>query len=436
MLNDAKVLVVDDTPANLKVVTETLDAEGYEVSTAISGDRCLKRLQNFTPDLILLDVRMPGIDGFETCQQIKANPQLSHVPIIFLTALSDAASTIRGFEVGAVDYINKPFQKLELLARVKTHLQLQQANQRLEQQVRDRTQALEQALQQLQSSQTQLVQHEKMSALGNLVAGVAHEINNPVSFIHGNLIHVKSYVADIFNLLQLYHDCYPEPHTRIKAIENEIDLAFLTEDLPKTLASMQAGTDRIQDIIKSLRLFSRLDEATVKAVNLHDGIDSTLVILGNRLKANGAYAAIQVVKNYGELPLVECYAGQLNQVFMNILSNAIDALEPLRLTVTEATKPTEFPHIEIATQTLDTGEIEIRIADNGSGVPPTLKSRLFDPFFTTKPVGKGTGMGLSISYQIITEKHQGDLRFISNRTDSNRGTTFVITVPRQLSPAR
>ena len=294
---------------------------------------------------------------------------------------------------------------------------------------------LEAALEDLHQAQMQLVQTEKMSSLGQLVAGVAHEINNPVGFIHGNLNHVKAYVHDLFELLELYHACYPDADPRIKAAEAKVDLAFLQEDLPKILNSMEGGTDRIQGIIKSLRLFSRLDEAVVKAVDLHEGIDSTLVILGNLLRANGAYAAVEVVKNYGELPLVECYAGQLNQVFMNILGNAIDALEPQRLAFNdraEAPDGADPPRITITTGTRPTGEVEIQIADNGPGVPPALQSRLFDPFFTTKAVGKGTGMGLSISYQVVTEKHQGSLSFTSQQTGPQRGTTFVIVIPQQL----
>jgi two-component system NtrC family sensor kinase len=291
---------------------------------------------------------------------------------------------------------------------------------------------LESTLAELHRAQMQLVQTEKMSSLGQLVAGVAHEINNPVGFIHGNLNHVEAYVNDLLGLIRLYREAYSEPERHIQEVEEEIDFDFLKTDLPKTLISMKGGTDRIQDIIKSLRMFSRLDEAAVKAVDLHEGIDSTLVILGNRLKANGSHVAIEVVKNYGDLPLVECYAGQLNQVFMNILGNAIDALESRRLNASEADAA---PAITITTRPLKAEEIEIRIADNGPGVPEDVQPRLFDPFFTTKPVGKGTGMGLSISYQVITETHQGTLRVTSSQAEADRGTTFIITLPTVLAPA-
>ncbi|MEO0988214.1 MAG: ATP-binding protein, partial [Cyanobacteria bacterium J06639_14] len=291
---------------------------------------------------------------------------------------------------------------------------------------------LETTLEDLRQTQVQLVQTEKMSSLGQLVAGVAHEINNPVSFIHGNLHHVDSYVADLCQLIQRYQHYYPEPHTAIQTLEDTIELPFLIEDLPKVITSMQAGTNRIQHIIQSLRIFSRLDEAAVKAVDIHEGIDSTLVILGNRIKANGNQAAITVVKHYGNLPLVECFAGQLNQVFMNILSNAIDALEPQRSQTEKANTTQESPQITITTQALDPETVQIQIADNGPGIPTSAQPRLFDPFFTTKPVGKGTGMGLSISYQVVTEKHQGTLKFTSSQTSPSRGTSFIVTIPVQI----
>ena len=431
MLHDAKVLVVDDTPANLKVVTETLDAEGYEVSTALSGDRCLKRLQNFTPDLILLDVQMPGIDGFETCQQIKANPELSHIPIIFLTALSDATSTVRGFDVGAVDYISKPFQKAELLARVKTHLQLQQANQRLEQQVQVRTQALEQALQQLQSSQLQLVQQEKMSALGNLVAGVAHEINNPVSCIKGNIVELEQNIVDIMAHLDL-HDQQADSDTLVRHAD-DIDLKFLREDIPKMLTSMEAGCDRIYTISTSLRAFSRADQEDRVDFNVHEGLDSTLNILRYRLKAKDFRPEIQVVCDYGRLPELKCFPGPLNQVFMNILANAIDMFDEIAYGQPYTVLESHPQQIKIQTRLLDSADhhthtVEIRISDNGKGIEPDICAKIFERTYTTKPVGKGTGLGLAIARQIIEDKHSGSLNVLS---EVGCGTTFKIEFPIQ-----
>lgn len=269
----------------------------------------------------------------------------------------------------------------------------------------------------------QLVQSEKMSSLGQLVAGVAHEINNPVNFIYGNLTPANDYIQNLLKLLQLYQRHYPHPVPEIQNEAEEIDVDFLATDLPKLLSSMKVGAKRITEIVLSLRNFSRLDEAEIKAVNIHEGIDSTLMILANRLKFTSERLAIEVIKEYDDLPFVECYVGQLNQVLMNILVNAIDALEE---SIVSGDWSESKPQIRICTELTGDKEVIIRIADNGLGIPENVKTRLFDPFFTTKPPGKGTGLGLSISYKIITEKHQGKLQCISS---PGKGTEFVIAIP-------
>jgi signal transduction histidine kinase len=282
---------------------------------------------------------------------------------------------------------------------------------------------LSEAFKSLQQAQAKLVQSEKMSSLGQLVAGIAHEINNPVNFISGNLSYAHEYFQDLLEMLQLYQAHYPDPHPEIASFADEIDLEFLLEDLEKLLNSMQVGSERIQQIVLSLRNFSRLDEAELKPVNLHDGLDNTLLILHNRLKSKGSRPEIEVVKQYGDLPKVECYAGPLNQVFMNLIGNAIDALEeqpePRQITIM-----TERGHRSSEADPLST--IRIRIRDNGPGIPDDVQSHLFDPFFTTKPVGKGTGLGLSISYQIIVERHQGTL---TCNSQPGEGAEFVIEIP-------
>lgn len=294
--------------------------------------------------------------------------------------------------------------------------------------LQQKAQELEQALQALQRSQLQVIQAEKMSSLGQLVAGVAHEINNPVNFIHGNIAPTDQYTQDLFRLLHLYQTHYPDPVPAIQEEIEAIDLEFVRQDLPKILSSMKMGTDRIRQIVSSLRTFSRLDEAAYKEVDIHEGLDSTLIILENRLKPKPNSPGIEVVKQYGDVPLVECYAGQLNQVFMNILTNALDAMEE-RDRARSLEEMTGCPStIRISTKVIKSNRVIICIADNGPGIPALVKQRIFDPFFTTKPVGKGTGMGMSISYQIITENHGGTLKCFSS---PGKGAKFVIEIPLQ-----
>ncbi|BAZ33215.1 PAS/PAC sensor signal transduction histidine kinase [Cylindrospermum sp. NIES-4074] len=302
----------------------------------------------------------------------------------------------------------------------------QKALRQFEVQLQHKAQDLEQTLQELQRTQTQLFQSDKMSSLGQLVAGVAHEINNPTSFIYSNIEPAKDYIQDLLKLIQLYQEHYPDPAIVIQDELEAIDLEFLMADLPKLLSSIKMGAERIKQIVLSLRNFSRMDDTEFKSVDIHAGIDSTLVILEHRLKAQHNRLGIQVIKEYSNLPLVECYPGQLNQVFMNILVNALYALEERdeRRSIAEMRqKPST---IRIRTEISENNQVVIRIADNASGIPKDVQKRLFDPFFTTKPVGKGTGMGLSISYQIVTEKHGGSLECISTLGE---GTEFAIALP-------
>jgi signal transduction histidine kinase len=315
------------------------------------------------------------------------------------------------------------------------HKQAEIALQQSETQLRQQKQELQQTLQELQEAQIQLIQSEKMSSLGQLVAGVAHEINNPVNFIYGNLKHANDYIQDLLNLVSLFQKYYPDPVPEIQQEYETIDLDFVIEDLPKLLASMKVGADRIQKIVASLRTFSRMDEAEMKAVDLAECLDSTLMILKGRIKESPDRAPITVHKQYTDLPLIECYAGQLNQVFMNILNNAIDALEDGMQTQPELNAgedTVKSPTITIRLQRHRPDWVQIAIADNGIGIPPEIQARIFDPFFTTKPIGKGTGMGLSISYQIVTEKHRG---LLSCHSTLGIGTEFVIEIPIHQSHA-
>ncbi|MEA5466737.1 sensor histidine kinase [Leptothoe sp. PORK10 BA2] len=427
MPENAKILVVDDIPSNLEVILESLADEGYIVATAISGERALKRLEHYVPDLILLDIQMPDIDGFETCRQIKANPSTSSIPVIFITAFSDHESIVKGFSLGAADYISKPFRKPELLARVRTHLQVTRLTQHLETQVTERTAKLQAALDELQQSRLQLIQSEKMSALGNLVAGIAHEINNPIGFLNGSIDNAQGYLQDLMGHLELYQKQYPQPGEVIEESAKEIDLNYVCEDFPKLLSSMNSAMERIVSISTSLRTFSRADKEHKVRANLHEGLDSTLLLLKYRLKADEHRPTIDVVKDYGELPDIACFPGQLNQVFMNLLANAIDVFD-------EAAKYSSFAELEDKPQiiTVQTSlcakqnAVHIRIRDNGKGMTEEVKARIFDHLFTTKDVGTGTGLGLAIARKIIVEKHGGSLTV---QSEVGQGTEFCIGLP-------
>ncbi|MEP6515130.1 hybrid sensor histidine kinase/response regulator [Microcoleus vaginatus] len=457
-METSSILIVDDNPSNLDVLSEALAGSGWEILVATDGETALEQAEYSQPDLILLDVMMPGIDGFETCHRLKASPLTNEISVIFMTALSDIGDKVKGFNLGAVDYITKPFEQKEVLARVNLHLKLRsltkilaeqnlmlkreiedrlaaeaalhQLAQELEKRVEERTAELSHALDNLKKAQVQIVQSEKMACLGQLVAGVAHEINNPVSFISNNIPIAKEYIADLIGMTRLCQQRVTST-SEFEDKSQEIELDFIVEDLPKIIDSMAVGTERLYNLSMSLRNFSRLDTSALTPVNIHDGLDSTLLILGHRLKGKGTHPAIKVIKEYGELPLVECYPGQINQVFMNVLANAIDALEESTISCPlcgEKQQSNDNPQIRICTEMLQGDRVVIRIADNGLGITPEIMQHLFTPMFTTKSVGKGTGLGLSISREIVEAKHGGTLTCISS---PEWGVEFVIELPIQ-----
>lgn len=595
----SNILVVDDTPDNLRLLSAMLTEQGYTVRKALNGELALIACQKVLPDLILLDINMPMMNGYEVCQHLKANEKTRGVPVIFISALDDVLDKVKAFDVGGIDYISKPFQEAEVLSRIGNQLKLRSLQLQLEEQniilreeilerrkaqealelseaknralldaipdlmfrigydgifldyriakeiaitqtsshklliekgitfpipdaigpqnslvsknisevlsedlsvwvmhyveetllastmqigeyvqqidgiwhayevrfvksgqnevlalvrdISDRKQAeaqklqteallrmqkeqLEQALSELQQAQVQLIQNEKMVALGQLVAGIAHEINNPINFIYANLSYANEYVQNLLKLIEIYQQEYPNPTPKIDRIIDDIDLSFLIKDAQSLMEGMHRGADRIRQLVLSLRNFSRLDEAEMKSVDIHEGIDSTLLMLQHRLNSQISpqneeiRPAIQVIKEYGNLPKVTCSPSEINQVLMHLLNNAIDALElgsssecnPLNTTLYRQ------PTIRIATELIAANTIKIRIADNGPGIPESMRSRLFDPFFTTKAPGKGTGLGLSISYQIIVQKHGGKLTCSSS---SKEGSEFAIEIP-------
>jgi signal transduction histidine kinase len=502
----ADLLVVDDTPDNLRLLSTMLSEQGYKVRKVMSGQLALRVVSAAPPDLILLDINMPGMNGYEVCQKLKANTKTAEIPVIFISALDDVWDKVKAFEVGGVDYITKPFQGEEVVARVRNHLtlrslskQLEEQNSRLMAEIQERQQAeealrqsearerekstqLELALQQLKRTQTQLIQSEKMSSLGQMVAGVAHEINNPVSFIYGNLFLARQYFQDLYSLVKTYQDTYPDSTPEIQQMMLDLDLKFVVEDWEKLMNSMQVGAERIQDIVLSLQNFSRLNKAKLESVDIHERINTALRLLQPRLQP-GNYCAgctyspsikpykdvsvasiahlasrnynetefdsvirpeIQVIQEYGQLPRVSCYANQLNQVFLNLLNNAIDALEnhplPRKITIrtsvenreartkTEESKTLNLKNQDSPSRLLipHNSYVVIQIADNGPGISEELIKKIFDPFFTTKTVGRGMGLGLAACYQIVVEQHGGQLSCVST---PGQGTEITVKIP-------
>lgn len=412
------VLLVDDQTTMNEAIQCLLSTERdityHYCSTA---EQALAMAMEVTPTVILQDLIMPGADGMALVKQFRTQAATQDIPIIMFSTNDDPQTKAEAFAVGVNDYLVKLPDRIELVARIRYHSQAYLNGQAHTAALVAQAQAqeLEQMLQELRRTQAQLIQTEKLSSLGQMLAGIAHEINNPVNFIFGNLTYIETYVSDLMRLVHAYQERYPEPGDDIQILLEDIDYEFLSQDLGKMLDSTRLGVERIIQIILSLRNFSRQDQAEMRLSNLHEGIDSTLLILGHRIKQG-----IEIIKHYGELPPIECHPAQLNQVFMNILNNAIDALEDSSHALNS---PSSFnKQIFIQTKRQDENLIEVRIRDTGVGIPADILDKLFNPFFTTKPVGKGTGLGLSICQQII-KNHQGSLDVISQ---PGQGTEFII----------
>ncbi|MEH2227443.1 ATP-binding protein [Nostoc sp.] len=371
------------------------------------------------PTVIFLDMIMPDIDGLMLLRWFRSHPVTRDIPIVMLSSKEEAKLKAEAFTEGANDYLIKLPDPVELIARIRYHskaynnlkaLTTATATAQLQ------AQQLENTLRELQTTQVQLIQTEKMSSLGRMVAGLAHEINNPVNFIHGNFNHLNNHVNCLLNLIQLYQQEHPDSYSLFEEKFGDFNIDFIIDDLPKILSSMRIGTDRIRDIVLSLKNFSRLDQSEKKAVNIHEGIESTLLLLNHRLQPK-----IEIIKKYGNLPPVQCYPAQLNQVFMNILSNGIDALLELDNQIQK--------QIVIKTEVTELETVIITFRDNGDGIDSEIQSKIFDPFFTTKPINQGTGLGLAISHQII-EKHQGNIQL---KSEFDYGTEFAIEIPIALA---
>ena len=389
------ILIVDDIAMNLDLLEQEL-WDDYTLVRAENGEQALQQADLCKPDCILLDVQMPGMGGLEVVKKLRESEKHILTPVILVTAMSEMSDQVRGLEAGADDYITKPWEPEDLHARLKVALRIGKLNMDL---VRERND-LKQTLSDLQSTEAQLIHSEKMAALGKLVAGVAHELNNPIGFIYANMDHFSRYVGE---LQAVCEQASVDPEQKDRA-----ERAFQT--LSRLIESCTNGAQRIKQIVLGLRTFSRLDEAEVKAVDVHEGIESTITLLEHHMKDR-----ITLHKTYGDLPLVECYAGQLNQVLMNLLTNAVDAIEGQG-------------DVYISTQ-IDGETVQIAIRDTGKGISQEHLQKVFDPFFTTKDVGKGTGLGLSISYGIV-EKHGGEIRVESVQEE---GTTFTVVLPLRMS---
>lgn len=416
-----KILIIDDEKITRLTLEHNLKKEGYEIILAVDGNEGLQQAKQHLPEVVLCDWNMPGLSGLEVCHQLKTDRQLSLSTFLMLTARDSLESRVQGLDAGADDYLLKPIEFEELRARLRSALRQYQ----LKRLMRIANEKLQETLVQLQETQAQLIQSEKMSSLGKMVAGIAHEINNPINFIGGNLNHIENYFQDLLDLIELYQNHFPDPlPSAIQKQQEDMDLSFLREDLPEILNSMKIGSQRIQNIVLSLRNFSRLDEAELKAVDIHEGLETTLFLLQQRLQpANGVH--IQIERHYYPLPMVTCYPRELNQVFFNILSNAIDFLE------INAQNQAEFtPCITVRSAFLLPDRISITISDNGPGMTAEVCDRAFDPFYTTKAVGQGLGMGLATSYQIM-RKHQGTL---TGESQLGIGSTFTLILPYQSQP--
>ncbi len=429
----ATILIIDDTPANVAVLAEYLEAQDLRVVVAQDGEEGLKRADFVRPDLILLDVMMPGIDGFETCRLLKLRPDLKDIPVIFMTALTDTGSVVNGFSVGGVDYVTKPIQIDEVLARIHTHLslrlmhqQLSEKNLALQQEVAMRLKT-EKELQKishdqqllitrLQEAHNQLLQSEKMASIGQLAAGIAHEINNPIGFVNSNMGSLQTYFETLCTTLENIEETIAsaEDKEQIAAAfakqKNDAEITFLKDDFVDLMKESIDGLKRVKDIVQALKDFSHVGESEWIEADIHRGLDSTLNIVNNEIK----YKA-NIIKQYGTLPYVSCIASQLNQVFMNLLVNAAHAIKEFG-TITIRTECTGKPGNEW---------VQVEVRDTGSGIEPTILNRIFEPFFTTKPVGTGTGLGLSLSYGIVN-KHGGRIEVHS---EIGKGSSFTIFLP-------
>jgi len=398
------ILIVDDVPANIGVLVEFLEEKQFRVLVARDGEEALERCHLVRPDLVLLDVMMPGIDGLETCRRLKQHSETAHIPVIFMTAMTDSENVVAAFEAGGVDYVTKPIRITEVLARIHTHLALREMHKQL---------SAQNAL--LQETNDRLLQAEKMASIGQLAAGVAHEINNPIGFVNCNLGNLQTYVMTLFGVIDDFQQAASATHAvaaRMAELKEAAEVDFIREDFVTLMSESRDGLQRVKDIVQSLKDFSHADSFQTGYADLHQGLDSTLNIVNSEIKNKA-----DVVKEYGDLPAVECVASQLNQVFMNLLVNAAHAIATRGVITIRTGRAGQWVWIEIG--------------DTGAGMGADTIQRIFEPFFTTKPIGIGTGLGLSVSYGIV-KRHGGRIEVHS---ELGKGSRFTVHLPIERDPS-
>ncbi|MEB3343145.1 hybrid sensor histidine kinase/response regulator [Okeania sp.] len=436
------IMIVDDQKVNLKIISSLLKTSGFNVITAERGKILFEKLENKLPDLILLDIIIPEMDGFEICYRLQSSEKTKHIPIIFMTSISEYEEKIRGLKLGAVDYITKPVKKEEVVARINIHLrlkeeiqertqaeiELQKTQVELEKMIEERTAKLSRSLAELQETQIELIKSEQMSSIGKLITGIAHELNNPVSIVLGNINLAEQYLETIINHIKLYQKEFPHPGSIIEKDAEEMDIDFLIEELPKMLSSIKLASDRISETSVSLRSLARVDSMSKIPFDINDAIESNLKILQHRLKANSQRPEIKIVKKYGDLPKINCYPHALNYVLMNLLVNSIDSVEEFN-----SKKNRSYQEIwqnqnciNITTLVIESYRVKIIIADNGLGMLAHLKNKLDEAIEGVKSTNKRNTLGLSMSHSIIVEKHRGKLEC---RSLPNQGKEFIIELP-------
>jgi len=410
----AKIQAIVGDAVTVEVVQELLGREGHQVRVAPDGKEGLDLAREFSPDVIICDGTSPQINFLELCRLVKADRELASAYFIVLTT-ADRFEESQELDAPFDDFLFKPIVKQELLGRVRASKRARELRAQL-----DLTQ------QALELSRDRMLQSEKMSSLGELVSGIAHEINNPITFIYSNLTHVRSYATDLIELLRLYQKELVNPGSEILQKQQDMDVEFVLDDLLKIVSSIRTGSDRIRQLILSLQDFSRSDRSGWQLFDVSDGLENTLLLLQHRLPAREGRRDIKVMKEFGNLPQIECYAGLLNQAFLNIINHAIDTLEDSAQELEELESIQFKPVILISTQVVDAQRIRIEIADNDMAISKDITAQISDPFLVAKPAEPTISLELALSYRIIVEQHKGELKCFS---EPGKGTIFRIEIP-------